>query len=94
MDEKRSKIFSLPSRESRSRSIEVTALSFRRTAAIVVFDGMRNVVFGRGVSLVALSWGACLAVAYLVLACWFFTLIFRRAVRVGLIARYSAENVG
>jgi ABC-2 type transport system permease protein len=59
-----------------------------------VFDGMRNVVFGRGVSMVALSWGACLAVVYLVLACWFFTLIFRRAVRVGLIARYSAENVG
>jgi hypothetical protein len=27
------------------------------------------------------------------LACWLFTLIYRRAVRVGLIARYSAENI-
>jgi ABC-2 type transport system permease protein len=34
-----------------------------------------------------------LAVLSLVLACWLFTLIHRRAVRVGLIARYSAENI-
>jgi ABC-2 type transport system permease protein len=58
-----------------------------------VFEGMRNVVLGRGVSMAALSWGGCLALAYLTLACWFFTLIHRRAVRVGLIARYSAENI-
>ena len=32
-------------------------------------------------------------VAYLVLACWLFSWIYGRAVRVGLIARYSAENV-
>lgn len=58
-----------------------------------VFEGMRNVVFGRGVSVIALWWGGLLALAYLLLACWFFMLIHRRAVRVGLIARYSAENI-
>jgi ABC-2 type transport system permease protein len=58
-----------------------------------VFEGMRNVVLGRGVSMIELSWGGSLAVAYLFLACWFFTRIHRRAVRVGLIARYSAENL-
>jgi ABC-2 type transport system permease protein len=58
-----------------------------------VFEGMRKVVLGRGVSAIELLWGGCLAVGYLLLACWFFTLIHRRAVRVGLIARYSAENI-
>jgi hypothetical protein len=37
--------------------------------------------------------GGVLAVLYLVLACWLFTLIYRRAVRVGLIERYGAENI-
>jgi len=58
-----------------------------------VFEGMRNVVFGRGVSMSALLWGECLALGDLILACWFFTWVHRRAVRVGLIARYSAENI-
>jgi ABC-2 type transport system permease protein len=58
-----------------------------------VFEGMRAIVAGEGVSVVALLRGGVLAVLYLVLACWLFTLIYRRAVRVGLIARYSAENI-
>jgi len=58
-----------------------------------VFEGMRNVVNGGEVSIVWLSVGAGLAVFYLLLACWFFSRIYRRAVRVGLIARYSAENI-
>ena len=58
-----------------------------------VFEGMRAIVAGQGVSAVALLLGGVLAVLYLALACWLFTLIYRRAVRVGLIARYSAENI-
>lgn len=58
-----------------------------------VFEGMRGVVRGQGVSATALLWGGGLALVYLLLACWFFARIYRRAVRVGLIARYSAENI-
>lgn len=58
-----------------------------------VFEGMRRIVAGHGASLSALAGGAGLDAAYLVLACWFFTRIYRRAVRTGLIARYSAESV-
>jgi ABC-2 type transport system permease protein len=54
---------------------------------------MRAIVGAQGVSAVALLRGGVLAVLYLVLACWLFTRIYRRAVRVGLIARYSAENI-
>jgi len=35
----------------------------------------------------------CLAMLYVVLACWFFANVHRYAVRTGLIARYSAETV-
>ena len=38
-------------------------------------------------------WGLLLAVLYIGLACWFFTRIYRHAVRTGLIARYSAESL-
>ena len=58
-----------------------------------VFEGMRAIVAGRGVSWAALSWGAVLAAVYLAFACWIFAFVYRRAVRVGLIARYSAETV-
>jgi ABC-2 type transport system permease protein len=58
-----------------------------------VFEGMRTLVSGRGLSTIPLLWAGCLALAYLILACRLFALIHRRAVRVGLIARYSAENI-
>lgn len=58
-----------------------------------VFQGMRAIVLGRAVSGTALLWGAGLALLYIVLAGWFFTRIYRHAVRTGLIARYSAETV-
>jgi ABC-2 type transport system permease protein len=58
-----------------------------------VFEGMRSVVAGRGVSAAALGWGGGLAVLYLLLACGFFTRTYRHAVRTGLLARYSAESV-
>ena len=40
-----------------------------------------------------LLWGVGLALLYILLACWFFTRVYRYAVRTGLIARYSAESV-
>ena len=38
--------------------------------------------------------GAGLAVVYLLLAGWFFRRVFRNALRTGILARYSAENLG
>ncbi len=58
-----------------------------------VFEGIRGVAAGRGVSTPALLWSGALAAAYLVLSCWLFAAVYRNAVRAGLIARYSAENV-
>ena len=43
--------------------------------------------------LFALAAGAALAVLYVLLAGWFFLRVYRRAVRTGLIARYSAESL-
>jgi ABC-2 type transport system permease protein len=57
-----------------------------------VFEGMRTIVKGGAVSLDAALRGGCLAVVYLLLACWFFARTYRYAVRTGLLARYSAEN--
>jgi len=58
-----------------------------------VFEGMRAIVAGRGVIPVTLALGFGLAIAAILLACWFFFVVFRYAVRTGLIARYSAETV-
>jgi ABC-2 type transport system permease protein len=58
-----------------------------------VFDGMRAIISGGVVSKTALLGGGCLAVLYVLLASWFFTRMYRHAVRTGLIARYSAETV-
>jgi ABC-2 type transport system permease protein len=58
-----------------------------------VFENMRKIILGAAVSPSALAWGLLLAAADIVLACWFFTYIYRLAVRTGLIARYSAESL-
>ena len=58
-----------------------------------VFEGMRAIVAGHAASVTDLVIGFALAVLYILLACWFFTRIYRHAVRTGLIARYSAETV-
>jgi len=58
-----------------------------------VFEGMRAVVHGESASPRLLLLGACLAVLYILLACWFFARVYRYAVRTGLIARYSAETL-
>ena len=58
-----------------------------------VFEGMRTIVAGGTFSGATLLWGVGLAVLYILLACAFFTRVYRHAVRTGLIARYSAESV-
>jgi len=58
-----------------------------------VFEGLRAIILGGTVSGAALVCGGCLAVGYIVLAYWFFTKIYRNALRSGLIARYSAESL-
>jgi ABC-2 type transport system permease protein len=58
-----------------------------------VFEGMRSVVSGGAVPGNALLWSGCLTLLYTLSACWFFIRTYRRAVRTGLIARYSAETV-
>ncbi|MFA5168615.1 MAG: ABC transporter permease [Candidatus Omnitrophota bacterium] len=59
-----------------------------------VFEGLRAIVSGRVASGLALTAGGFLAVGYIFLAYWFFTRIYKNALRTGLIARYSAENLG
>jgi ABC-2 type transport system permease protein len=58
-----------------------------------VFEGMRAVIGGRPFSGGSLALGAALAALYIALAYAFFVSVHRRALRTGLIARYSAETV-
>ena len=58
-----------------------------------VFEGMRTIVAGGAIRGAELAWSAGLAAAYILLASWFFSTIHRRAVRSGLLARYTAESV-
>ena len=58
-----------------------------------VFESMRAFIAGRPMPDYALAAGVGLAIAFLALACWYFTRVFHHVVRTGLIARYSAETV-
>ena len=58
-----------------------------------VFEGVRALVHGGQVEGQALLIAFLLALGYIALACWYFLKIFERAVRTGLLARYSAESV-
>jgi ABC-2 type transport system permease protein len=58
-----------------------------------VFEGMRAIITGGHFSPGLLAWGGVLAALYIVIAGWFFSRVYRYAVRTGLIARYSAESV-
>jgi ABC-2 type transport system permease protein len=58
-----------------------------------VFEGMRAIVAGGEASWAALGWGALLACADVLLACWLFVRVHRHVVRTGLLARYSAETI-
>jgi ABC-2 type transport system permease protein len=58
-----------------------------------VFQAMRTILSGGAISGYALLAAMCLAAFYIFIAGWFFTRVYRYAVRTGLIARYSAETV-
>ncbi|MBJ6761198.1 ABC transporter permease [Myxococcaceae bacterium JPH2] len=58
-----------------------------------VFEGMRAILAGETFPASSLVWGTGLAVLHILLACGFFTRVYRHAVRTGLIARYSAESL-
>jgi len=58
-----------------------------------VFESIRRIVAGQPASMRSLAWSAGLAVGYVLLATWLFARVHRHAVRVGLIARYSAESL-
>jgi len=57
-----------------------------------VFESMRSILAGGPASRIDLLWGLSLALLYILLAGWYFTRIYRYAIRTGLIARYSAET--
>jgi len=58
-----------------------------------VFENMRCVIGGGQASAEALARSIVLAGLDITLAYWFFSRVYRYAVRTGLIARYSAESV-
>jgi ABC-2 type transport system permease protein len=58
-----------------------------------VFENMRTVLAGGTPSYSALALGLTMAAAYILIAAWFFTRVYKHAVRTGLIARYSAESL-
>jgi ABC-2 type transport system permease protein len=58
-----------------------------------IFEGMRTILAGRPIPQFDLLIGTSLAVIYLALAYWFFFRVYHHVVRVGLIARYSAETL-
>ena len=57
-----------------------------------VFEALRAIVAGKGVSLAALTWSAVLACGYIILAYRVFVNVYKGTLRTGLIARYSAET--
>ncbi|MFH1593235.1 MAG: ABC transporter permease [Candidatus Omnitrophota bacterium] len=58
-----------------------------------VFEGLRAIVLNREFSGVTLIWAAFLAGVYIVLAYLFFVKVYKKSLRTGLLARYSAESL-
>jgi ABC-2 type transport system permease protein len=58
-----------------------------------VFEGLRAIALGGTASVIMLLFSGILAVIYILLAYWFFTKVYKNALRTGLIARYSAESL-
>ena len=58
------------------------------------FENMRSLVLGHGYSAAGLAIGVGLSLVYLAAACFTFAAIYRRTVRMGLLARYTAEGAG
>jgi ABC-2 type transport system permease protein len=61
--------------------------------ASYVFESMRAIILQQSVAPLHLFWAITLAVLYLLAAGWCFSRVYAYALRTGLIARYSAENV-
>lgn len=57
-----------------------------------VFEALRGIVAGQPVNTTYLAISAGLAVFYIFVCGWFFRSVYQRAVRTGLLARYSAES--
>ena len=57
-----------------------------------VFEGLRGVIAGQPIDFGQLSLGICLALLYILIASIVFLRVYHKAMRTGLIARYSAEN--
>jgi ABC-2 type transport system permease protein len=57
-----------------------------------VFEALRGIVAGKAVNINYLMVSVVLSALYIVAAGWFFRRVYQRAVRTGLIARYSAES--
>ncbi|MEI8347375.1 MAG: ABC transporter permease [Pseudomonadota bacterium] len=58
-----------------------------------VFEGMRQIIAGGIIPLTPLLLSLMMVLIYLSLACWFFKHTFNSAMRTGLLARFSAENL-
>jgi len=58
-----------------------------------VFEGMRGLLHGEPLGLSQAVGALALAALQIALAAWCFVRVYRRAVRTGLLARYSAETV-
>lgn len=75
-----------------------TLPEWMRSVALVlppsyVFEAMRAIIFKESFSTNGLAVGLALTVFYVAGACWVFSKTYRRAIRSGLIARYSAESL-
>lgn len=57
-----------------------------------VFESLRGIVAGQPPNLNYLMISAALAIGYVFLCGWYFRAVYQRAVRTGLLARYSAET--
>ncbi|WKZ57425.1 MAG: ABC transporter permease [Bdellovibrionota bacterium] len=62
--------------------------------ASYVFEALRTIVAGGTAQASQLAIGVLLAVMYVLLAVWCFSRIYRTALRLGLVPRYSAESTG
>jgi len=58
-----------------------------------VFEGLRAIIAGNGIVASSLVNGTLLGIFYIAIAYIVFLRVYRRAIRTGLIARYSAETV-
>jgi ABC-2 type transport system permease protein len=61
--------------------------------ASYIFEGMRDVVAHKTVSILPIILGGGISLVYILVAYWSFSRVYKYAVETGLIARYSAESI-